>query len=102
MISPEQVQTMIQERLARAEVKVVGDGQHFEAIIISPDFVGQTRVKQHQMVYSALQAEMANSIRWYILHYKQKWHQKQFMLCLSKLILLKLGRLLGKLYKIKL
>ncbi|MGF1589228.1 MAG: BolA family protein [Pleurocapsa sp.] len=60
MISPQQVQTMIQERLAHAEVKVVGDGQHFEAVIISPDFAGKTRVKQHQMVYSALQAEMAS------------------------------------------
>ena len=60
MISPEQVQTMIQEILSNAEVKVVGDGQHFEAIIVSPEFTGKTRVKQHQMVYAALQAEMAS------------------------------------------
>ena len=60
MISPEQVQTMIQERLSNAEVKVVGDGEHFEAIIISPDFAGKTKVKQHQMVYASLQAEMAS------------------------------------------
>ena len=59
MISPEQVQTMIQEKLSNAEVKVVGDGQHFEAIIVSPDFAGKTKVKQHQMVYAALKAEMA-------------------------------------------
>lgn len=60
MISPEQVETMIQERLANAEVKVVGDGQHFEAVIISPDFAGKTIVKQHQIVYGALQAELAS------------------------------------------
>ena len=60
MISPQQVQTMIQERLSNAEVKVVGDGQHFEAIIISDDFAGKTRVKQHQMVYQALQTELAS------------------------------------------
>ena len=60
MISPQQVQTIIQERLPNAEVRVVGDGQHFEAIIISPDFAGQTRVKQHQTVYQVLQAEMAS------------------------------------------
>ena len=60
MISPQQVQSMIQERLPNAEVKVVGDGQHFEAVIVSPNFAGQTRVKQHQMVYQALQAEMAS------------------------------------------
>ena len=59
MISPERVQTIIQERLSNAEVKVVGDGQHFEAIIVSPDFAGKTRVKQHQMVYGVLQDELA-------------------------------------------
>lgn len=60
MISPEQVQTIIQAKMSNAEVKVVGDGQHFEAIIISPDFVGKTRVKQHQIVYGALQEELAS------------------------------------------
>ena len=60
MISPEQVQTMIKDKMTNAEVKVVGDGQHFEAIIISPDFAGKSRVKQHQIVYGALQAELAS------------------------------------------
>ncbi|MEM7595254.1 MAG: BolA/IbaG family iron-sulfur metabolism protein [Cyanobacteria bacterium P01_G01_bin.39] len=60
MISPQQVETIIQEKLDNAEVKVVGDGEHFEAIIISPDFAGKTRVKQHQIVYGALQAELAS------------------------------------------
>jgi acid stress-induced BolA-like protein IbaG/YrbA len=78
MISPEQVQTMIQERLANAEVKVVGDGQHFEAVIVSPDFEGKTKVKQHQM----------------------RWQQKQFMLYPSKPIHQKLGRQLDKLFNI--
>ena len=59
MISPEQVQTIIQERLSNAEVKVVGDGQHFEAIIVSSDFAGKSRVKQHQIVYGVLQDELA-------------------------------------------
>lgn len=60
MISPEQVQELIQSKLANAEVKVVGDGQHFEAIIVSPDFAGQSKVKQHQTVYAVLQAELAS------------------------------------------
>ena len=60
MISPEQVQTMIQDRLSNADVKVVGDGEHFEAIIVSSDFEGKSRVKQHQIVYAALQAELAS------------------------------------------
>lgn len=60
MISPQQVETMIQEKLPNAEVKVVGDGEHFEAVIVSADFEGKSRVKQHQIVYATLQAEMAS------------------------------------------
>lgn len=60
MINPQQVETMIKEKLPNAEVKVVGDGEHFEAIIVSPDFEGKTKVKQHQMVYSTLNEAMAS------------------------------------------
>lgn len=60
MITPEQVQTIIKDKMTNAEVRVIGDGQHFEAIIISPDFACKTRVKQHQLVYGALQAELAS------------------------------------------
>ncbi len=60
MISPQQVETMIQTSLPNAQVQVVGDGEHFEAIVVSADFAGKTKVKQHQMVYATLQAEMAS------------------------------------------
>lgn len=60
MISPQQVETIIKSRLPNAQVKVVGDGQHFEAVIISDDFTGKTKVKQHQMVYGVLQDELAS------------------------------------------
>lgn len=62
MISPQQVETTIKTKLPNAQVKVVGDGQHFEAIIVSASFEGQTRVKQHQMVYAAIQEEMASEL----------------------------------------
>ena len=60
MISPQQVETMIQSKLPDATVKVAGDGQHFEAIIVSAEFEGKSRVKQHQLVYSALTEAMAS------------------------------------------
>ena len=60
MISPQQVETMIKEKLPDAQVKVAGDGEHFEAIIVSAEFEGKTRVKQHQLVYSALTEAMAS------------------------------------------
>ena len=40
-----------------AEISIedlAGDGDHYRARIVSPVFKGQTRVRQHQMVYAAL------------------------------------------------
>lgn len=60
MISPQQVETMIKTKLPDAQVKVAGDGEHFEAIIVSSEFAGKSRVKQHQLVYGALNEAMAS------------------------------------------
>lgn len=43
-------------------VQVVGDGQHFEAIIVSNEFAGKSRVQQHQIVYRALGDRMKSEI----------------------------------------
>ncbi len=38
------------------------DGEHFEAIVVSPTFVGLPLVKQHQKVMNALKEEFATSV----------------------------------------
>lgn len=44
---------------AHVEIKdLAGDGDHFAAHVVSSAFAGKTRVKQHQMVYDALQGRM--------------------------------------------
>jgi len=61
MISLEQVKQMIQSQLPDAEVVVrdlTGGGDHLEAIVISQEFEGKTRVKQHQLVYGALNSQL--------------------------------------------
>lgn len=63
MVSPEQVKVTIEAALADAQVLVrdlTGGGDHYEAIVISSDFEGKSLIKQHQLVYSALKAEMAS------------------------------------------
>lgn len=63
MITLEQVETMIKTQLPDAQVKVqdlTGGGDHLEATVVSSAFEGKTRVKQHQMVYAALQEAMAS------------------------------------------
>lgn len=61
MVSLEQVKKTIQEEIADAQVFVkdlTGGGDHLEAIVISSQFEGKTIVKQHQLVYGALQSEL--------------------------------------------
>lgn len=40
---------------------LAGDGNHYSATIIAEEFKGLNRVKQHQLVYSALKGKMDGS-----------------------------------------
>ena len=62
MINPDQIKSWIQEGLVCAHVEVRGDGQHFEAVIVSPAFGGKSRVQRHQLVYAALGDRMQSEI----------------------------------------
>ncbi len=62
MVKPEEVKSYIQESLLCEFVDVRGDGQHFEAIIVSAAFRGKSRVQQHQIVYRALGNRMQEEI----------------------------------------
>ena len=53
----ETIAEMIRAGIPDAEVDVrdpLQDRTHFEATVISPSFVGKSRVQQHKMVYAAL------------------------------------------------
>ena len=62
MVLPDDVKTYIQQGLACDHVEVVGDGHHFEAVIVSAAFRGKSRVQQHQLVYRALGDRMREEI----------------------------------------
>lgn len=63
MLSAQQLETYITQNLACDYIEVLGDdGTHFEAVIVSPEFVGKTMVKQHQLVYAALGERMKAEI----------------------------------------
>ena len=42
--------------------RVVGDGQHFEALIVGSAFRGKSRVQRHQLVYAALGERMREEV----------------------------------------
>jgi acid stress-induced BolA-like protein IbaG/YrbA len=62
MVTPDQIKSYIAQSLACDHVEVAGDGHHFEAVIVSPEFRGKNRVQQHQVVYRALGDRMREEI----------------------------------------
>ena len=50
MMDPERVKQLIAEGLPCEGLHVQGDGQHFEALIVSSLFEGKTRVNRQQLV----------------------------------------------------
>ncbi|MEE8197189.1 MAG: BolA/IbaG family iron-sulfur metabolism protein [Acidiferrobacterales bacterium] len=77
-MQPEQIRQMIEQGLAGARVSVAGDGQHFEAVVVSDVFAGKSMVQQHQLVYQVLGDKMkadihALSLRTYTL---EQWTQE--------------------------
>ena len=62
MVTPDSIKSGIEAGLACERVEVIGDGQHFQAVIVSPAFAGKSRVQRHQLVYKALGDRMREEI----------------------------------------
>jgi acid stress-induced BolA-like protein IbaG/YrbA len=54
LVTPESIKASIEAGLACDVVEVFGDGQHFEALIVSREFRGLSRIARHRLVYAAL------------------------------------------------
>ena len=63
MLQAIEIQKIIEANLNCNFIKVNGDdGTHFDAVIVSDVFKGQSMIKQHQQVYSALGKMMQGEI----------------------------------------
>ena len=62
MVTSESIKSSIAAGLACDHLEVHGDGQHWEAVIVSKAFEGVPRVRQHQLVYAALGERMREEI----------------------------------------
>lgn len=63
MVTADQVVSMIQAEMPDAKVTVndlTGGGDHYEVTVVSDQFAGLTLVKQHQLVYKAVQSAMTS------------------------------------------
>lgn len=57
-MTAEQLQALIAAALPCEHIELEGDGRHWYATIVSPEFEGQRAIQRHQRVYAALGAKM--------------------------------------------
>ncbi len=59
------LQSLIKEAFPDASIKIIdlaGDNDHWSVEVESSAFEGQTRIKQHKMVYEALKGKMGSEL----------------------------------------
>lgn len=54
----ESIEQRIRNAFPGADVMVTGDGTHFEARVIAPQFQNLSKIKQHQAVMSVFDSEL--------------------------------------------
>jgi acid stress-induced BolA-like protein IbaG/YrbA len=62
MVTAESIEQSIAAGLDCLHIEIVGDGQHWQALIVSRAFEGLPRVRQHQLVYRALGERMREEV----------------------------------------
>ncbi len=62
MVTPESIQKNIEQGMNTVHLSVTGDGQHFEAVVVSEEFAGKSRVQRHQRVYQTLGDRMREEV----------------------------------------
>ena len=79
MVTPESIQKDLEQGMKTTFLKVTGDGQHFEAVVVSEEFAGLSRIQRQQRVNKALGTRITGDI--HALSMKtftpQEWQEKQ-------------------------
>ena len=79
MVTAQSIQQNIEQGMTHSYLTVDGDGTHFEAVVVSEEFVGKSRIQRHQRVYQTLGDRMRNEI--HALSMKtftpQEWQQQK-------------------------
>lgn len=64
-MSAAEIEALIRTGLPDAKVVIEdlrGDGDHYSALVVSPSFIGLSRVRRHQAVYDALGGKMGGDL----------------------------------------
>ena len=60
-----EIEALIRAGLPGADVQITdlaGDGNHYAAHVVAPEFVGKPRIAQHKLVYAALGGRMGEEL----------------------------------------
>lgn len=61
-MNPQQIKQLLESGFTDARVEVDGDGRHFQALIVSPDFEDAPMLKRHRMVYAILREHIDSEV----------------------------------------
>ena len=62
MVTSESIKQNIEQGMTHTYLTVDGDGTHFEAVVVSEEFAGKSRIQRHQRVYQTLGDRMRSEI----------------------------------------
>ena len=57
-MTAEELQAIISAGLRCEHIELSGDGRHWSAVIVSPEFEGKRAIQRHQRVYATLGSRM--------------------------------------------
>lgn len=57
-MTADELQSIISAALTCEHIELTGDGRHWYATIVSPEFEGQRAIQRHQRVYATLGQKM--------------------------------------------
>ncbi len=56
----QQIEALIKTGIEDAQVKVTGDGRHFEASVVSDAFEGKSLIQRHRMILATVESLIAS------------------------------------------
>jgi acid stress-induced BolA-like protein IbaG/YrbA len=62
MFDPQVIEKMINDGMDCISVTVTGDGHHFDAVVVSDEFIGESTLARHRRVYATLGSKMGHEI----------------------------------------
>ena len=71
----DQIKKLITESIPDAKIEIkdlMGDNNHYSAIIVSKLFVGLSKIEQHKLVYKSLKGKMGNELHALSITTKEK------------------------------